>query len=79
MCADDVEVCKDCKDEFPCAGFKCHHLDCIERGVQLGEREFPTDYPISIVVRNAENEILLDTNGDDPIDWLIGPAYGGVG
>jgi len=40
-----VEVCAGCGDKFPCPGDSCEHLDCIERGHELGRRlGFPRSY-----------------------------------
>lgn len=48
------EICTACGEGFPCIGDKCHHLDCIERGYQLGFRKgFPRDMPHSIMSTNV--------------------------
>lgn len=45
-----IERCA-CGDQFPCRGYKCEHLDCIERGYAIGQRRgFPRDYSHSLVV-----------------------------
>ncbi len=43
-----VERCSACGDHFPCQKYRCHHLDCIERGIDLGRRGFPRDFPMTI-------------------------------
>lgn len=43
-----VERCASCGDQFPCRKFRCHHLDCIERGIELGQRGFPRDFPLTV-------------------------------
>lgn len=46
-----VEVCTGCGDHFPCGGDSCEHLDCIERGVELGRRTgFPRDFSFGLTV-----------------------------
>lgn len=45
------EVCRDCHDRFPCSGDRCEHVDCIERGFQLGFRTgFPRSYSHDLII-----------------------------
>lgn len=46
-----VEACTGCGDQFPCSGFACEHLDCIERGYELGKRAgFPRCFSFGLTV-----------------------------
>jgi len=68
-----VERCEVCGDRFPCASNNCLHLDCIERAMELGLREFPTDYPYTIRVidmRGPLEVVVIDTTDDDPTEWV---------
>lgn len=57
------EICTACGDGFPCTGDNCHHMDCIERGYELGLRKgFPRDMPYSIMSINKDGG---HRHGDD--------------
>jgi hypothetical protein len=82
-----AEACSKCAAAFPCAGFRCHHLDCIERGIELGRRGFPRDFPISIgelaehhtspqddcaaCSVDPDGHYRLRTTSDPPETWIL--------
>lgn len=82
-----IEVCPSCRTEFPCHGCRCLHLDCIIRGIELGRRGFPRNFPFSVSVLNdhhsgpeddcaacsvdPDNHYYLRTTSDAPETWTL--------
>lgn len=63
------EVCRDCHDRFPCSGDRCEHVDCIERGVELGFRTgFPRSYSHDLIILGHGHR-----GGDDCPGCAIAP------